>query len=196
VTDQPKIERGFPEDQRATVAALYWQAFGAKLGRVLGPAPRAIAFFSTSMNPDFCVTAQDREGTVLGLAGFKTIEGSLTDAGWAELMGVYGRLGALWRAPFLSIMERPLAHDTLLMDGIAVTTEARGMGLGTRLLDAIADEARLRGLTKIRLDVIDTNPRARALYERQGFVATGSEALGPFRFLFGFSSSTRMERPL
>ncbi len=49
------------------------------------------------------------------------------------------------------------------------------------------------GVGEVRLDVIDTNSRARALYERQGFVAGKTQHLGPLRYLFGFSSSAMMQ---
>ena len=77
MTRLPEIASGFPEDQRRTVAALYWQAFGAKLGRVLGPEPRGTAFFERVMNPDYCVTARNTDGAVIGLAGFRTGDGAL-----------------------------------------------------------------------------------------------------------------------
>jgi hypothetical protein len=48
----------------------------------------------------------------------------------------------------------------------------------------------------VRLDVIQDNFRARALYERQGFHAVRTDQLGLLRFLFGFASSTVMVRPL
>lgn len=78
------------------------------------------------------------------------------------------------------------------MDGIVVSDAARGQGIGTRLLAAIKDEALARGCTSVRLDVIDSNPRARALYEREGFVAGHRSDLGPLRHLFGFRSATEM----
>jgi ribosomal protein S18 acetylase RimI-like enzyme len=68
--------------------------------------------------------------------------------------------------------------------------------VGSLLLAGIYDEAARRGYRSIRLDVIDANWRARALYEREGFVATGTENLGPLRHLFGFAQSTTMVRPL
>jgi len=43
------------------------------------------------------------------------------------------------------------------------------MGVGSALLDAVAREAQARGLKEVRLDVIDSNPRAKALYTRKGF---------------------------
>lgn len=196
MTPPPEIARGFPEDQRATVAALYWQGFGAKLGKLLGPAPRGAAFFARILDPAFCLTARDAAGRVIGLAGFRTSEGALAKGTWSDLAAVYGWPGALWRAPCLSLLERTLAPGTLLMDGIVVAAEARGTGLGTRLLEAICAEARERHLLRVRLDVIDTNPRARALYARRGFVARDTRHLGPLRWIFGFRSATRMERSL
>ena len=78
------------------------------------------------------------------------------------------------------------------MDGICVSREARGMGLGTALLRAIKDEASAQNCDDVRLDVIDSNPRAKALYEREGFVTGKTQSLGPLKHLFGFSTATEM----
>jgi len=188
------ISSGFPETQRSRVAQLYWQAFGEKLGRVLGPEDRALRFFDQILKPEFCLTACTEHGSVIGVAGFKTAQGALTHGEWSDLVDHYGGVGALWRAPLLALLERPLDDDTLLMDGIAVAPEARGYGVGTQLLDAIEAEAERRSLTTIRLDVIDSNPRARSLYERRGFVAQKTEALGPLRLVFGFRNATQMTK--
>ena len=186
------ITPGFSEAERPVAAQLYWQAFGGKLGKVLGPPTRGETFFRRVMNPDFALVARDNDGHMLGLAGFKTREGSLAQGGQRDLMAVYGVIGAFWRAVLLAPLERAVEHDTLLMDGICVSSEARGRGVGTLLLDAIKAEAAARGLSHVRLDVIDSNPRARALYERQGFVTTGEEQTGPLKYVFGFARATTM----
>jgi GNAT superfamily N-acetyltransferase len=51
---------------------------------------------------------------------------------------------------------------------IAVRPEARGTGVGGRLLDALVGRAREQGLAGLSLSVADGNP-ARRLYERHGF---------------------------
>lgn len=78
------------------------------------------------------------------------------------------------------------------MDGIFVRAEARGLGVGSALLDAIERHAAGSGLKQVRLDVIDENPRARALYARRGFEATSTVSLGMLKPLFGFQSATTM----
>ncbi|MCX7561053.1 GNAT family N-acetyltransferase [Sulfitobacter sp. F26204] len=186
------ITKGFMPQERQRVAALYWQAFAAKLIHVLGPPPKALEFIAAQLNPDFALVARGPVGDILGVAGFKTAKGGLIGGEMADLAEVYGWFSALWRGPLLALIERDLARDILLMDGICVASAARGTGIGTALLRAIKDEAVAQGLGSVRLDVIDSNPRARALYEREGFVATGQETLGLLRPVFGFSSSTRM----
>jgi len=48
-------------------------------------------------------------------------------------------------------------------------------GIGTILIQAAEQRIRARGLDRAELAVEEVNPRARALYERLGYVAYGSE---------------------
>jgi ribosomal protein S18 acetylase RimI-like enzyme len=48
-------------------------------------------------------------------------------------------------------------------------------GIGTMLIQAAEQRIRARGLVHAELAVEEVNPRARALYERLGYVAYGSE---------------------
>jgi ribosomal protein S18 acetylase RimI-like enzyme len=191
-----ELRKGLPDRLRAEGAALYWEAFGGKLGPVLGPDDRAHRFLTRVLRPDHCVTAWDDEGRLLGLAGFKTPEGSLAGGSLADLRAVYGALGAQWRAGALWALSREVDNDRFLIDGICVARGLRGQGIGTALLGALYAEARARGYASVRLDVVDTNWRARALYERQGFIATRTVGIGALRFVFGFSASITMVRPL
>ena len=186
------LQSGFDEAQRHTVARLYWQAFSAKLGALMGPSSKALEFFEQALDPEYAISATAPDGTILGVAGFKTANGSLAGGGLRDLAATYGWIGTLWRVPLLALLERDLTDDCLLMDGIFVEENARGMGVGSSLLDAIKAEAVKRDLSEVRLDVIDTNPRARALYEHHGFVAGETQNLGVLRHLFKFSSSVTM----
>lgn len=191
-----RIVRGFPASQRHQAASLYWEAFGGKLGTVLGPDDRARRFIADTLRPDHCFTAVAPDGRLLGIAGFKSPEGSFVGGSGEEMRAAYGRIGAMWRSAMLWLLSHEVDNHRFLVDGIAVTREARGMGIGTALLDALCAEGQARGYASIRLEVIDSNWRARALYEREGFMALRTESLGLLRHVFGFASATTMVRPL
>ena len=63
------------------------------------------------------------------------------------------------------------AHVGLL--AIAVLPDARGKGIGTRLMEAALAKVRSQGLTRIELIVRCDNQRAKALYDRFGFFVEG-----------------------
>ncbi len=188
------ITAGFADGERPEVARLYWEAFGGKLGRTLGPTPQALRFIAISLSPDHAVCARDGQGRLLGVAGFKTPDGALVGGTFRDMMRVYGLIGAAWRSGLLSLLVRDVENRRFLMDGLFVAPEARGQGVGSGLLEAIVAEAARRGYAEVRLDVIDSNPRARALYERCGFAAVGTQPMGWLGPLFGFRSATTMVR--
>jgi ribosomal protein S18 acetylase RimI-like enzyme len=190
-----EIVRGLPAGREGEAAALYWQAFGGKLGRVMGPEARARAFLTRAIRPDHCLAALAPDGRLLGCAGFKTAAGSFAGGSVADLQAVYGRVGTLWRMVLLRLLERDVERERFLMDGLCVADGARGQGVGQALVRAICVEAAARGYREVRLDVVDTNARARALYERLGFRAVATDRLGALRLVFGFASATTMVRP-
>jgi len=187
-----KIVVGIPRENRDEAAALYWEAFGEKLYFVLGPKYRALAFVKAVLRHDHGICALDDQGRLLGVAGYKTTQGAMVGGAFHDLRRVYGWVGAGVRILLLAALERDTENDRFLMDGLFVAPEARGQGVGTALLDAVADEARRRGYTEVRLDVVDTNPRAKALYQQQGFKEIKTDKIGVLRFLFGFRSATTM----
>lgn len=189
-----KIVVGIPRANRAEAASLYWEAFGKKLGFVLGPKDRALEYITAVLRSDHGICAFDDDGRLLGVVGFKTRFGALVGGGFQDMRRTYGWTGATLRSAMLAALERDIENDRFLMDGLFVAREARGKGVGTALLDAISQEAKNRGYAQIRLDVVDTNPRAKALYLQRGFVELKTQRIGLLRHVFGFSAATTMVR--
>lgn len=75
-------------------------------------------------------------------------------------------------AGYLQLHEEP---QRLYVQNLAIAAAFQGQGLGTRLLQGIQHRAAAQRLP-VQLGVFRTNPAARRLYERLGFVATGSNA--------------------
>lgn len=183
------LQLGLPARLREDAARLYWQAFGGKLGRVMGPDAKALRFLQRVIRDDQVFIALDEHGQLLGLAGFKTPNGGFASGDWADMRAVYGSFGMLWRASLLSLLSRDIDNDRFLLDGLCVTSAARNRGIGSALLAAIEDEARSRGYAHVRLDVVNTNWRARALYERLGYKLVMTDKIGLLRFVFGFDAA-------
>ncbi|MFJ2005883.1 N-acetyltransferase family protein [Streptomyces chartreusis] len=69
----------------------------------------------------------------------------------------------------------PLASNAHVrqIQGLAVSDEARGHGVGRALIRAVVEEARRRGARRLTLRVLGHNTPARKLYESEGFVVEG-----------------------
>ncbi|MEU0007210.1 GNAT family N-acetyltransferase [Streptomyces sp. NPDC006314] len=187
------VRRGIPPGAKERVAALYWEAFGRKLGPALNPPEAGRAFIAAHLHHDRGIVAV-REGHVVGVAGYQLAGRSLTGGGAGDVLASYGLLRGLPRLAVLSLFERRAAESELVMDGIAVDAAHRGSGVGSALLHEVCALAAEHGCHRIRLDVIDTNPRARALYSRHGFTAVRTERVPYLRSLMGFSAVTTMHR--
>ncbi|MGW5330917.1 N-acetyltransferase family protein [Streptomyces sp. NPDC004014] len=59
------------------------------------------------------------------------------------------------------------------IQGLVVSDEARGRGVGGALVRAAVEEARARGARRLTLRVLGHNTPARRLYESQGFAVEG-----------------------
>ncbi|WP_256984070.1 GNAT family N-acetyltransferase [Streptomyces sp. XY006] len=187
--------RGVPAGSEQEVAALYWDAFGRKLGPALNPPDTGRDFIAAHVHHDRGVTALV-DGAVVGVAGYQLGGRALTGGTVRDVLSTYGLFRGLPRLAVLALFERTPRKGELVMDGIAVDAHHRGGGIGSLLLKEVAAIAAENGCRRIRLDVIDTNPRARALYERHGFLAQHTEQTPYLRRLMGFGAVTTMYRPV
>jgi ribosomal protein S18 acetylase RimI-like enzyme len=91
------------------------------------------------------------------------------------------------------LLEYNANQEELYLDTIAVSEQARGHGIGSILLNTVIDFAREEGFLAVKLSVIDTNTRAKSLYERVGFQVVKVEKIPyPWSRTFGFSSAIDM----
>jgi ribosomal protein S18 acetylase RimI-like enzyme len=189
------LQLGLPPALRPQAAALYWQAFGPKLGRVMGPEAKALAYLTRIIREDHAIVALDGD-QLLGLAGFRTPQGSFAVGEPIDLAAIYGLWGGIWRGELMRRLSNEVDNENFLLDGLCVREGNRSQGLGRALMGAIAAEARLRGYPGVRLDVVAENTRARALYARLGYVETKSQSIGWLRPFFGFAAAITMVRKL
>ena len=82
------IKAGVSETHRAQAAHLYWGAFGDKLGRVMGPRDKALAFITRVLDGSHGISAISDDGALLGVVGFKTAKGALVGGALVFAAGV------------------------------------------------------------------------------------------------------------
>jgi len=195
------ITRHLPPGGLDDLVALYLEAFGRKAEHLLFmTADRATiaAVTRRSIRPEQGLYAM-REGRVVGYLGLEARGGRrFLDPTLAILTDAFGRWGGLWRYGVhmgIAVFE-PHKRGALQIDQLAVGAAARGQGIGTRLIEAAAAIAREEGYARLTLDVIDTNPAARRLYERLGFRLVRRQRLGAWTRRAGFEAVDFMERPI
>lgn len=189
-----RIERGVRDAERMAVAQLYWMAFERKLTPLLAPPARAVPLIAAHLDCTAALVARSAEG-VCGVVGFHHERRRLIRLPYRALIQTFGWFAGTRRYLLGALLSRAPRTGELLLDGITVAPEWRSQGVGTRLLEAIAAFGRRQGYHVLRLEVVDTNPAARRLYERMGFTP-GATAHYPFMQPFGFTAVTTMRRRL
>ncbi|MCW2814554.1 MAG: family acetyltransferase [Nocardioides sp.] len=91
----------------------------------------------------------------------------------------------------LAMASSSLVDDHVVVWRLYVLPEAQGLGIGTRLLDAVEAAAPAQAVG-LRLSHLEGNDKARDYYVRQGFVATGERVPGAL----GGPDDLTMRRPL
>lgn len=88
-----------------------------------------------------------------------------------QIFGFYGVRGiaVAWRGLRFERIVRPAVPGVAYIAHVTVVPECRGEGIGRALLGHLLARSREDGYARAALDVADSNPRARALYEGMGF---------------------------
>lgn len=125
------------------------------------------------------------EQQILGVA-LLTSEGTKSFVPLMKLIKLFG----LVRGLILNfIVNSPVKSSTTLkIDLLGVSPEARGKGVGSHLIEATFDLAKEKGYGITELEVVDTNPKAKKLYERSGFKTVKTVSMHGFTNRAGFNA--------
>ena len=193
IIEQVKIRYALPERYRSQAARLYYGAFEQKLGALFGSQEHGIAILEKSFDPELAIVAS-WQNQLVGLIGLQYDNYCFVDLKPSSFAIEFGWLRGLYRfAHFLPLFQLPHKGE-LVLDGVAVHASMRGRGIGTRLLETACTFAWEGGFSTVSLEVVDTNLRARRLYERIGFVPLKTQRCALLTHKMGFSASTKMVR--
>lgn len=122
---------------------------------------------------------EDPAGTVL-LAEHRDASGAVEMVGYAQVVS----------GPAPDVVRGP---SPIELKRLYVARTWHGQGVAQALMDAVLDDARVRGAQTVWLGVWERNPRAAAFYAKYGFTRVGEHT-----FLLGTDAQTDwlMARPL
>jgi ribosomal protein S18 acetylase RimI-like enzyme len=171
-----RIIRGLGVEDLPPAVAILLEAFDEKIAHELRCVSdeQAARITVAGIAPELGWIAVAPDGSVVGVAGVAAPGRPFFHIPFAVLRHEFGLAGALqrWAYSLMEVLAHPRREGTRRVEVLAVRADARGSGVGTALLEAIAAAARDEGAERLLLEVVDTNGRARDLYERVGFRTT------------------------
>jgi ribosomal protein S18 acetylase RimI-like enzyme len=186
-----------PDDFKLSAIRLYFNALKEKLEPILGSDGRAQEALASNIATDKCLVAIC-DGKLVGVMGVQTNKRGFVNPSLKTMAGIYGSFGGILRTGGLALLHHTVGSDELYVDGVAVASEMRGKGIGSHFFELIEQAVSKKRIKTISLEVIDTNPRAKALYERLGFKAVKTQTLWPLNLFvrFPFRSATFMVKTM
>ncbi len=175
-----------PDPFKNSAVDLYLHAFQDKLYPILGNDSRAQEVLKKNLDATHCLAAV-RDQRLAGILAIKHNNGSFANPTLKTMIRAYGWSSGIYRMLGLALLDYTTAPDEVYIDGIAVVDDMQGSGIGSHLLKMLERMAIRDEIRKISLEVIDTNPRAEALYRRLGFEVIRQRTIRYLNFFYKFS---------
>jgi ribosomal protein S18 acetylase RimI-like enzyme len=192
-----EILQVIPETLRDQAGKIYYDAFQRKLQPLVGQPLKTSRVLTAGLNLNLAIGVVV-DGRLCGLAGLHNQAGIFSRVTLPDSLRELGLARGMFSWAVLNLFGAgancPPEH--LRIAAIAVDAQERGKGYGSLLLNSIFDKARREGYTSVRLEVVDTNLRARQLYERAGFLVVQTHSYPISSNWLGFSRDHVMVKAL
>lgn len=201
MSNEINITQIINKSQKMEIAKIYYRAFVKKFSALwlfVNKEDQAIPILYESINYKNGLYAV-LDSKVIGFVGLETGKRFFTQLRFSVLLNSMNIFSASWRYlayRFYRLFHGKTKEDAVHIDPIVVSEEARGLGVGTRLLEATAEYARMLKKSKVVLEVVDTNPRAKKLYEKMGFKVVRVDNTSILTNTAGFKKLYHMEKTI
>lgn len=191
-----KLQWGVPEALRLTVATLIYDSFENQFQYTLGPRYKGVSFIADSLQSEYGLIAF-QENEFVGIGGAKTEKGELIQIRFSRWLYTYHiRTLRSFFIGFPFLYER---HESgvLTLASLSVKKAARGQGIGTQIIKEFIHYGSVNGFHTLKLEVVNSNPKAKMLYDRLGFTTRRYTSIPrPWSFFLGFTGVYEMVYPL
>ncbi|TDR32825.1 GNAT family N-acetyltransferase [Hydromonas duriensis] len=158
-----------PQDARL-VSLLYNETFGQYFKLAVPNSVKRAALLQQFLEPNCCVAAYLEEH-LLGVLGFAHLRETLIKkVSLCTLIKNLGFLSGLWAAFVLKYVRQKPRPDELLVIGLAIDPQCRGIGVGQQLLRCLIQHARTYHYNRIRIEFPAMTEAEHRFFIKQGFV--------------------------
>ena len=187
---------GVPDKLRFSAATLIYDTFERKFRYTLGPRQKGISLIANSLRSEYGLAVL-RENELIGIGGAKDDKGEFIQVSLLTWLRTY-HIRVLQSLVVGSLFFfRKVQPNVLWLDNLSVTKTARGQGIGTQIILEFIRYGNENGYRALKLDVINTNIRAKDLYIRLGFNITHYHNVPlPWSHLLGFTGVYEMTHAL
>ena len=129
------------------------------------------------------------DGRIVALVGRRSAQENLayTVAALKQIFTFYSffkAIGVLVRGLRFEAIVKPPIKDIICLHNLAVSEDQQGSGIGEKLIASFLAKEKANGKKTVSLNVAETNPRARKLYKRLGFIVKNNR-LGNLQSKYG-----------
>ncbi len=193
--DQVRILHSLEEKHVRSAIALFYEAFAEKFHIGFSNTDQVYLLFHDSIDRDNCIIALQNDD-LLGILTYQTIQVEFFHLRLGALFRRFWPWRALRMALNLVLLDESAKPEEFIVSSISVNEQSRGLGVGTRLMNAAEELARESGKNFLSLGVVGQNKDARRLYERLGYRVTGSSRGCLIRWVTGDDVVHHMKKPL
>ena len=169
IDSQIEIKLGIPEELRKQAAIICYEGFRSQIEWLIGSQQKGVALLEASFNAELGLTAL-MQGQLVGFIGLKYENRPFFQFERSHCIRELGLIRGLLAFLLLNNISlvKPLSNEVYIAV-LVVDASMRGKGIGSLLMQAAFEIAQQNQCTAVVLDVANTNPDARRLYERLGF---------------------------
>jgi len=163
-----KISDKINEEQLNQAMNIFYSAFKQKIRHLIKSREKAVAVYKNSINKDRVFYALI-ENDVVGIAGLHYENKNFIDIKYSNLRKHFNPLRSFFIYWIYKIVSPKVKEDAVRIDSIAEKEQFRSAGIGTELINKVLEFAKNKAFKEVILEVVNTNPKAKKLYERMGF---------------------------
>lgn len=188
---------GIPEQFRDSAVKLYSQLFYSKVAIITKHPATINLLVNASLSLRFSIGAFKND-KLIGLAGINTQDGSFSynKLTYLGLVTILGLLRGSWGYMILKLYQHNLKQNEVFLEGLYVQSKFRGCGVGKSLISEVKRYSETLGLSKVRVNLLYSNNKARELYEKTGFSITKNNRYFLLLCNLGYGSLYTMEYEL